>query len=186
MCAAGVSHVTFYTVVVSNATQYRHRHLSLLSATSIQSRLSHPISVKYILILTFQSTPRSSTPSPSFMFPHQNPVFISLLPILAIRPAQHTLIDMVTRIFHHEPMLVTVRYKALVLLAGIAGSNPAESMDVLSCVYCVLCRQWPLNEPITLWGRSTVCVCVCACVCVCVCVCARVVCACACVIVSES
>ena len=47
--------------------------------------------------------------------------------------------------------------------AGVAGSNPAEGTDNLSCVCCGLC-----DELITSYRSYTVCVCVCVCACVCV------------------
>jgi hypothetical protein len=56
--------------------------------------------------------------------------------------------DSQTSIF--TTFLVAVRSKASVcalLIAGITGSNPVEGMDVsVSCVCCVLCRQWPLSR----------------------------------------
>jgi hypothetical protein len=30
--------------------------------------------------------------------------------------------------------------------AGIEGSDPAEGTDVRLCVFCVLCKQWPLRR----------------------------------------
>jgi uncharacterized protein YsxB (DUF464 family) len=73
---------------------------------------------------------------------------------------------------------VAVRSKAQVcyrLMAGIAGSNPTEGMDVLVCVCCL---GSSLCEGLITRSEEPYGVCVCACVCVrarvCVCVCLRV------------
>jgi hypothetical protein len=56
------------------------------------------------------------------------------------------------------------------LLAGIAGSNPAECMAVCHCECCVLSGRGLCDGPITR-PEESYCVCVCVCMCVCVCVC---------------
>jgi len=64
---------------------------------------------------------------------------------------------------------VAVRSVAYVLTAGIAGSNPAEGMDVR--FLCLLCVVW-LAASGKRWSliQSSPAVCVCVCVCVCMCV----------------
>ena len=84
-----------------------------------------------------------------------------------------------------------MRSKACVcgrLIAGIAGSNPTDDMDVFLVCFVVCCVGSGLcDELINLSKESwlefvRVCVCVCVCVCLCVCVCVFVfVCVCVCV-----
>ena len=51
--------------------------------------------------------------------------------------------------------------------AGIAGSNPAEGMNVrLLCLLCVLYVAVSLKSLSFIQKSSTLCVCVCVCVCV--------------------
>jgi len=59
------------------------RHLSLSCARSIRSTPSHSLPSRSILILYLSSMPRSSKWALSFMFPQQNPICVSLLPIHA-------------------------------------------------------------------------------------------------------
>ena len=59
------------------------RHLSLSCARSIRSTPSYSIPSIFILILYLPSTPSSSKWALSFMFPQQNPICMSPLPIHA-------------------------------------------------------------------------------------------------------
>ena len=48
-----------------------------------------------------------------------------------------------------KPIPVAVRSKAWVcddLIAGIAGSDPAEGIYLRSCVFCLLCRELLLRR----------------------------------------
>jgi hypothetical protein len=53
------------------------------------------------------------------------------------------------------------------LTAGIAGSNPAEGINVpLLCLLCVVYREVSQTDLSLVQRSPSVCVCVCVCVCV--------------------
>jgi len=56
---------------------------------------THLLKIHFNIILP--STPGSPRWSLSFRFPHQNPVYVSLLPIRATYPAHLILLDLITR-----------------------------------------------------------------------------------------